>query len=93
MNTLWKALITLGVLSFAVAHVLLPGFEVDLILLMLLVLAALPWFAKFIKAFEIPGVVNIDLAETKAAIFNITGQSKNSIVAPATGCVLRWTLL
>lgn len=67
MKTVWKILITLAALSLAAAHVFLPSFEVDLILLMLLAVAALPWFARFIKAFEIPGVVKIDLAETKAA--------------------------
>jgi hypothetical protein len=72
VNFLWKALITLAALSLAATHVFLPSFQVDLILLMLLVLAGLPWFAKFIKAFEIPGVVKIDLAEAKAATDKIT---------------------
>jgi hypothetical protein len=67
VNVVWKILISVAVCALAAAHVFLPGFEVDVILLMLLVLAALPWYGKFIKAFEIPGVVKIDLAETKAA--------------------------
>jgi hypothetical protein len=72
VNTVWKVIITLAALSLAGAHVFLPAFEVDLILLMLVAFAALPWFARFIKAFEIPGVVKIDLAETKAATEKVT---------------------
>jgi hypothetical protein len=38
----------------------------------LLVVATLPWILKYLRGFEIPGIVKIDLADTKAATDKVT---------------------
>ena len=66
MLMMLKALISGVALSLAAVHLLVPSIAIDTITLILLVIAALPWFVHYVKAFEIPGVVKITLPDAKA---------------------------
>jgi hypothetical protein len=67
MKTFPKILISFFAIAIAAAHIFMPSVTIDVITLILLVLAVLPWLLPYIKDFEIPGVVKISLPETKAA--------------------------
>jgi hypothetical protein len=67
-----KVLVTLVFVSLEVAHRVFPSVKLDAIDWALLVAATLPWILKYLRGFEIPGIVKIDLAETKAATDKVT---------------------
>jgi DNA-binding transcriptional ArsR family regulator len=56
----------------AVAHVLLPQVKIDMVTLILLVVAMLPWLAAVIHSVELPGGFKIELKDVKAAIEKVT---------------------
>jgi hypothetical protein len=67
-----KILITLVFVCLEAAHRIFPRVTLDAIDWALLVVATLPWILRYLRGFEIPGIVKIDLADTKAATDKIT---------------------
>lgn len=66
MKKVPRVLLTLVALGVAAVHMFVPSVIVDTITLILLVLAAVPWFLHYIRELEVPGVVKITLKDTKA---------------------------
>jgi hypothetical protein len=67
-----KVLITGLVVGLEVAHRVFPHVTLDAIDWALIVIAILPWILQYLRGFEIPGIVKIDLADTKAATDKVT---------------------
>jgi hypothetical protein len=67
-----KVLITVLVVGLEVAHRIFPHITLDAVDSALIVVATLPWILKYLRGFEIPGIVKIDLADTKAATDKVT---------------------
>jgi hypothetical protein len=74
-RSLPKIIVTVVAIVLTVLHVVVPAIKIDTITLILLVIAALPWFLPYIKGFEIPGVVKITLPDTKAATDKVSGDT------------------
>lgn len=53
--------------ALAGVHTFMESVEVDLIAIVLLVLASLPWLSPFLKSLELPGGVKIELKDVMAA--------------------------
>jgi hypothetical protein len=56
----------------AVLHQIFPQFTIDVTTIALICIAIAPWVLRYIKGFEIPGIVKIDLADAKAATDKLT---------------------
>jgi hypothetical protein len=50
-----------------------PNIKIDSITITLLIVAIIPWVLPYIKGFEIPGVIKVDLPETKATTDKVVG--------------------
>src|SRR5207249_11615303 len=59
--------ITVVALFLALAHLLFPSIKIDFVVLVLLLLAALPWLAPLVKSVELPGGLKIELQDVKEA--------------------------
>ncbi len=57
----------------AAAHLIWPDVKVDMVTLVLLVVAILPWLAAVIRSVELPGGFKIELQDVKAATEKVTG--------------------
>ncbi len=67
MNILFKIGVSVIAIVLAIIHVTVPSIKIDIITLILIVLAIIPWIIPYIRGFEIPGVVKITLPDTKSA--------------------------
>jgi len=67
MPTFLKILVSVAAVALAAGHQILPSVKIDTITLVLLAIAVLPWIIRYVKEFEIPGVVKITMPEAKAA--------------------------
>lgn len=54
-------------------HIFVDDVTVDTIAIMLFVLASLPWMLPYLKSFELPGGVKIELKDVKTAIEKVSG--------------------
>lgn len=72
MNCLIKIVITIVALILALLHQFVPAAKIDSITLLLICVAIIPWILSYLRSFEIPGVMKIELADTKAATDKIT---------------------
>ncbi|WP_353406499.1 DUF4145 domain-containing protein [Pseudoteredinibacter isoporae] len=70
--------ITLLFLGLGFGHLFVDSFEVDVISIVLLILAALPWVFPYLKSLELPGGVKIELKDVQSAIGKITGETELS---------------
>jgi len=87
MPTSLKVLVTILALTLAGVHVLLPSVAIDTITLILIVIAALPWLIRYVKEFEIPGVVKITLPDAKAITDKI--EQNNIVLIPPSELKLK----
>lgn len=87
MPTPLKVLVTVLALVLAGVHVLLPSVTVDTITLILVVIAALPWLIRYVKEFEIPGIVKITLPDAKAITDKI--EQGNIVLIPQSELKLK----
>lgn len=55
--------VTLLAIGFAIAHLLLPGLEIDAVTLILIVVALVPWLAPVFKSLELPGGIKFEFSE------------------------------
>lgn len=55
-----------------VAHRVFPRVTLDAIDWVLIVMAVMPWILEYVRRFEIPGIVSIELADAKAATDKVT---------------------
>lgn len=67
-----KLLITVICLIAIGGHLTWPAFKIDLITLILVIVAVLPWTASLIKSLELPGGFKIELQDVKAATDKVT---------------------
>jgi hypothetical protein len=67
-----KILITLICVAGIAVHLIWPTFTIDLITIILLLVAILPWTASIIKSLELPGGFKIELQDIKAATDKVT---------------------
>lgn len=58
-----KYSITILAIGFAIAHLLLPGLEIDVVTLILIVVALVPWLAPVFKSLELPGGIKFEFSE------------------------------
>ncbi len=72
-----KITMSMIALTLALLHQFVPTAKIDATTLVLIAVAILPWILNYIKGFEIPGVVKIDLIDAKAAT--------DKIVQPGVG--------
>jgi hypothetical protein len=85
MGTAVKLLISAIALGLIVVQQLVPAVTVDATTLLLLGVVALPWLIAYVKGFEIPGVIKIDLKDAKAATDKITHVQPKSAAISITG--------
>ena len=76
------AISTLCVLLVA-AHLIWPNVQIDLVTLVLLVVALLPWLAAVIRSVELPGGFKIELQDVKAATEKVTASRVATVGPPA----------
>ncbi len=67
-----KIIMSMIALVLALLHQFVPTAKIDATTLILIAVAILPWILNYIKGFEIPGVVKIDLIDAKAATDKVT---------------------
>jgi hypothetical protein len=68
----------------AVVHLLWPRVQIDMVTLVLLLVAMLPWLASVIRSVELPGGFKIELQDVKAATEKITAaRAATETVQPA----------
>jgi hypothetical protein len=63
-----SAAITVGALAIAITHAAFPAIVIDTITLGLVIGAALPWAAPFVKSFKAPGGLEIELRDLKKRV-------------------------
>jgi hypothetical protein len=63
------------------ARKFIPTAKIDATTLILIAASILPWILQYLKGFEIPGVVKIDLRDAKTATDKIT----QTVITPGTG--------
>lgn len=77
-----RIFITIAALALAAGHNIWPEIKVDLITLIFIVVAMLPWLASVIKSLELPGGFKIELNDVKAATEKVSsipsGSSANT---------------
>ena len=67
-----KILISALAVVLALIHQFVPALTIDATTLLLIAVAILPWILQYLRGFEIPGVIKIDLADAKAATDKVT---------------------
>jgi len=80
MSRRQKVIISVLAVALALVHQFVPEAKIDATTLVLIAAAILPWILHHLKGFEIPGVVKIDLIDTKAATDKVT-----RTIQPGTG--------
>lgn len=69
--------IILGVaLTLALIHALYPKIEIDEIILTLIIIAIIPWFAPLLRRLELPGGIKIEFKDVRSATEKIPGGAK-----------------
>jgi len=63
--------ITVFAVGLAVARIVWPSLNIDLVTVVFLVLAAIPWMLPVLKSLEFPGGIKIELRDVQAAARNI----------------------
>lgn len=74
---IFAGFVTLLFLGLAYGHLFLDGFSVDVIAIVLLVLAALPWVFPYLKSVEFPGVIRIELKDVVQAVEKVSPEISN----------------
>jgi len=72
-------LVTLLFLGLAYGHLFVGSFSVDVIAIILLVLAILPWLFPYLKSFELPGGFKIELKDVQKAFEKVTPDDTASV--------------
>jgi hypothetical protein len=62
-----KWVVTSVAIGLAILHIAFPKIELDIVTMVLLVVAVLPWLAPLFKSVELPGGVKIELQDLKEA--------------------------
>jgi hypothetical protein len=70
--------LTISALLVAGAHLIWPQIKIDIITLVLLVIAALPWVAPLVKSVELPGIGKIELQD----VAEVEGQAVDAGLLP-----------
>lgn len=70
--------ITIFALVLAVAHALLPDIKIDVITLVLLVAATLPWLQPILKSIELPGGIKLELQELRQEVKDAAGAAQSA---------------
>ncbi|MHC1698972.1 MAG: DUF4145 domain-containing protein [Geobacteraceae bacterium] len=73
-----RIIITIAALALAAGHNIWPEIKVDLVTLIFIVVASLPWLASVIKSLELPGGFKIELNDVKAATEKVRSMSSES---------------
>lgn len=66
------------------AHLIWPDVQIDLVTIVLLVVAILPWLAAVIRSVELPGGFKIELQDVKAATEKVTASKAGRMALPET---------
>ncbi|PWQ97565.1 DUF4145 domain-containing protein [Leucothrix arctica] len=68
-----SGLISIIFIILASLHIFVDAVTIDVIAIMLIVLASLPWTLPYLKSFELPGGVKIELKDVQTAIEKVSG--------------------
>ena len=66
-------LISIFFIILASLHIFVDSVTIDIIVITLIVLASLPWALPYLKSFELPGGVKIELKDVKIAVEKVSG--------------------
>lgn len=90
-----KFFISISCILLAIAHIIWPNVKVDMITLILILVAILPWLAAVIRSVELPGGFKIELQDVKAATEKIISkkQRKDAIQLPSTKHMINLEIL
>ena len=65
-------LVSILFVALAILHVFVDAVTIDIIAIILLVLASLPWMFPYLKSLELPGGVKIELKDVQQAIEKVS---------------------
>lgn len=71
-------LLSIIFIALAIIHILFPNINMDIITVIFIIFAFLPWIFPYIKSLEFPGGIKIELKDTKLATEKILKNLKNA---------------
>lgn len=78
-----SGIISLVACLLIIAHLLVPNIKIDGTVLVLFLFLIMPWLLPYIKSFEIPNLLKIELPSVKAATDKITKNQNVIVKVPA----------